>query len=122
MSLMKAVKTKSSPYRSNNEIESPARKRIVEYLKRRDSSLLDGEVATILDDIKRFVNLTRRIYTEPQAKVTYEDVLLDGKVKTIRTFNTDLNELKKIKKSSKQEPIKNVMERFRESVMKGDYD
>lgn len=100
---------------------TPAQKKLISYLKKRDPSLTDKEIPTLLNSIKRFVNLTRKIYTEPQARVTYKDRKVGGKIKKDRIFNTDLNELSKVM-GKKPEPINNVMQKFHKAVTKGKYD
>lgn len=85
--------------------KTPAQRKLVSYIQKCDPSLSDKDLATILNGIKRFVNLARRIYTEPQARVTYKDIKDGKKIIKQRIFNVDLHELAKVNNKSKQEPV-----------------
>lgn len=103
------------------DTKTPAQKRLIAYLLKRNPNLSQKEIPNVLNSIRRFVNLTRKIYTEPQARVTYEDQKNEGKVKKRRIFNTDIKELTKVM-NQKAEPIEKVFRKFHKSVTKSKYD
>ena len=100
---------------------TPAQKKLISYLKKRDPNLSDKEIPSLLNSFKRFVNLAIKIYTEPQARVTYKDRKKGEKIKKDRIFNTDMGELSKVM-DKKLEPIEKVFQKFNKSVTKGKYD
>lgn len=69
-----------------------------------------------MNGIKRFVNLTRKIYTEPQAIVVYKDTIERGKTIKKRIFNVDLKELAKIKKNKGDHINENTLRELHNSL------
>lgn len=103
-------------YQTNNQDgDSPAQKKLFTYLLKRNPNLSQKEIPSVLNSIKRFVNLARKIYTEPQAQVTYEDRKIGTKIQKTRIFNTDIKELSKVM-DTKAEPIEEVFRKFHKSV------
>lgn len=92
-------------------------KRLVSFLKKRDPALPDKEIADILNSLKRFVNLTKKIYTEPQAQVSFRDKKVGNKIQKDRIFTTDVQELVKVM-DKHIEPLEKVMRKFHKSVTK----
>ncbi len=92
-----------------------AQKKLTSFLKRRDPKLTEKDIAITLTGVKRFVNLARKIYTEPQAQVTYKDRKIGKKTQKDRIFTTDMKELTKVMKKP-AEPIEEVFRKFHKSV------
>jgi len=93
---------------------SPAKKKLISYLLKRNPNLSEKDISTILTGIKRFVDLTRKIYTEPQAHVSYKDRKVGKKIKKIRVLDTKMEELAKI--IDKPMPIREAMDKFSQSI------
>lgn len=77
---------------------SPAQEKFIRYLHKRYPTLSNKEAPMVLNSIKRFVDLTRKIYTEPQAIVKYKDNESNGKKIKDRVFNTTVDEVEKARK------------------------
>lgn len=94
-----------------------AQEKLIAFLKKKDPTLNEKEISGILNSFKRFVNLTRRIYTEPQAIISYKDRKTEKEIVKDRIITTDIEELKKVLSTEKQsETIIEVMRRFNKSV------
>lgn len=87
-----------------------SQKKLRAYLKKQSPDLSDKDLSLLMNDVRRFVILTTKIYTEPQAQVTYQDRNIGGKIIKDRVFNTNPEELLKLTK--KGQPIS--IETFRE--------
>jgi hypothetical protein len=74
----------------------PAGKKLISYLMKRDPRLNERDVPHVLNSIKRFVDVVKKIYTEPQAQLFYKDLKIDGKTVRQRIIKTDFEELKKV--------------------------
>ena len=102
--------------------DTAAQKRLLAYLAKRSPDLSDKDKALVLNGIRRFVILAREIYTEPQARVTYETIKLNnGKKATVRVFNTNIEELAKVK----DKPILGIQEmagKFTQKVTKNEHE
>jgi len=99
------------------ERTSPAKEKLIIKIKKRNPNFSEKDVLSILNGIKRFVDLTRKIYTEPQARITYKDVRVKGKIVKDPTYHTDIEEVAKVMEKP-AEPIREVMKKFYKSVKK----
>lgn len=97
---------------------TPAQRKLIAYLKKRDPKLSEKEIQSLLSDFKRFVNVTWRIYKEPQARVSYRDRMIDEKVVKDRIFTTNMEEVSKVM-DGKAQPLEEVLRKFHKSVTKG---
>ena len=97
---------------------TPAQRKLITYLKKREPKLSEKDIQSLLGDFKRFVNLTWKIYKEPQARVSYRDKVVEGKVVKDRIFTTNMEEISKVMEG-KVQPFEEVMRKFHKSVSKG---
>lgn len=101
---------------------SPAQKKLINHLLKRDPKLTEKELSSLLSSIKRFVKVVQKIYTEPQAQITIKDFKENGKVVRKRIINTDLEEFKKVFDRNKQkQDLAETFRKFHKSVTKDKY-
>ena len=74
---------------------TPPQKKLIAYLKKRYPDLSDKDIPVVLNDIKRFVKVVQKIYTEPQSQITIREVEKDGKKVKQKVFTVDLDEFGK---------------------------
>jgi len=96
---------------------TPTQRKLIAYLKKRDPKLSEKEILSLLGDFKRFVDVTWRIYKEPQARVSFRDRIVDEKVVKDRIFTTNMEEISKVM-VSKVQPLEEVLRKFNKSVTK----
>lgn len=101
--------------------DTPAQKKIISFLKKRDPNLQEKELVQMLDSIKRFVKLTQRIYTEPQAQVTIRDRIENGKIIKDQIFNTSPEELEKVRENP-SETMLELIRKTHKKVTRKKYD
>lgn len=102
--------------------QTPAQKRFVSHLMKRDPKLSEKDIPLLLNSFKRFVKVVQKLYTEPQAQITIKDFKENGKVIRKRIISTDLEEFKKV--FDKDKPRQNLTEtflKFNKSVTKDKY-
>ncbi|MBU4210481.1 hypothetical protein KKC08_00660 [Patescibacteria group bacterium] len=96
-----------------------AQKKLISYLKKRDSKLSEKEVLVLMNGIRRFVNVVRKIYTEPQAEIIYKDRKIGEKTIKQRVIKTDLTELVKVLDGKKKRyPLIETILKFNRTVTK----
>lgn len=78
------------------------------------------ELPQVISDLIRFVKVTHEIITEPQAKISYKDEVIGGKIVKTKIKETSLAELKKIMVKQKSQPLNKVLREFNESVDKSE--
>lgn len=100
---------------------TPAQRKIISFLKKRNPNLQEKELIQLLDSIKRFVKLTQRIYTEPQAQVTIRDRNENGKIIKDQIFNTTPEELEKVRENPSETMI-DLIRKTHKKVTKKKYD
>jgi hypothetical protein len=100
---------------------TPAQRKLISFLSKRNPSLSKKEIYRVLNSLKRFVILTAKIYTEPQARITYKDRVVGNKISKDRIFTTNMRELTKVMEKP-SEPIKKVFTKFHKEVTKNKYD
>ncbi|MFA6518242.1 MAG: hypothetical protein WCV93_01160 [Candidatus Shapirobacteria bacterium] len=83
---------------------TPAQKRFVSYLRKRDPGLSETDIAKLLGDMKRFVKVIKKVYTEPQARIYYRERLVGEKIHKDRVVETDLQEVMKLVDRSVNKP------------------
>ena len=99
--------------------DSPIKRKFAFYLKKRFPNLKDKDLPYILSDIQRFVKVVQKIYTEPQAQVSYKDIVVNGKKVKQRIFTTDLKEVMKVTEKEKQvHPLLTTLSKFTKEVSK----
>lgn len=85
-------------------IQSTAKKKLVTFIKKNHPEVKDEKLPLLLKDIRRFVTVVQKIYTEPQAKIYFKDIK-EGERKVKKRFiDTNIEELLKIKRAPR-EPI-----------------
>lgn len=83
---------------------TPAKKKLISYIKTYHTEVKDSDLPLLLNNIQRFVSVIHKIYTEPQAKISFKEVKENGiKVKK-RFVETNIEELMKVKRDA-GEPI-----------------
>lgn len=95
--------------------ETPAKKKLIAYLKKQHPNVVDSDIPLLLNDIKQFVSVIHRIYTEPQANIYLKEVNENGKKIKKRFIDTNIEELLKVKRDT-DEPI--TSKTFRELTEK----
>lgn len=107
----------------DNDKQTSAQKKLISFLRKRDSHLNETDILQLLSGIKRFVNVVQKIYTEPQATITIKDKKEGNKTVHQRIISADLEEFKKVfdKNKTEQEAF-TVMRKFHKSVTKDKYD
>lgn len=95
---------------------TPAKKKLIIFLKKQHPEIEDKNIPLLLNNIRRFVAVVHKIYTEPQARIYFKVFKdNDGKKITKRVMDTNIEELKKIKREP-NEPI--TVKTFRELTEK----
>lgn len=82
------------------ENDSPAKKRLKKYLLKRNPSLSEQGLSSLLHDIRRFVSTVQKIYTEPQAHIFFKESKVNGKKIKDRIIETDIEEVGKLIKGT----------------------
>lgn len=90
-----------------------AQKKLISFLKKRHPSLSEKELVETLTGLKRFVNVVRKIYTEPQAQIK----IIDKK----KIVSTDLEEFKKVLGRNKSMPLEEAFKSLNSAVEKDKY-
>lgn len=94
---------------------SPAKKKLIKYLLKRNPNLEETEIASQLNSIKRFVKVVQKIYTEPQAKIYFKEFEENEKKVKKRIIETTPDELSKLNRGT-DKPI--TIETIRELTRK----
>lgn len=99
---------------------TPAQRKLVNFLYKRDPSLREKDVIPLLNNIKRFVNLARKIYTEPQATFLYnKNLRIEKKYKKFDlVIKTDIKEIGKVLGKNKSAPLSSTLKTFMKEVSK----
>ena len=84
--------------------QTPAQKKFATYLRKRDPTLSETDIAKLLGDMKRFVRVIKKVYIEPQARIYYKERLVNKKIHKDRVVETDLQEVMKLVDRSVNEP------------------
>ena len=100
---------------------SGGERRLIDYLKKRDPSLSEKDIPSLLNDIGRFVKLAQRIYNEPQARVSYQDRKSGKKIYKDRVFTTTIEELEKVK-GARSDSLLYLMREFHKGVAQKKHD
>lgn len=99
--------------------QTPAQKKLSTYLINQYPEVKKKDIPILLNDIKRFVSVVHKIYTEPQAKVNYRDKKVNGKNVKNRIFNTTMKEVMKVaNKDKKAQPLTKTLFKFTTEVGK----
>ena len=99
---------------------TPAQKKLITHLLKRDSSLNEKTIIPVLNSIKRFVTLVQRIYTQPQAQISYKVRKVGNKTEKIRLIKTDYTELMKV--VDKQSSLMEAFSKFNKAVTKSKHE
>lgn len=75
---------------------TPTKKKLLSKIHQHYPDLDEKETANMLISIKRFVNVVRKMRTEPQLQIIYKDVEYGGKIGKHRIIQTDIEELAKV--------------------------
>ncbi len=101
--------------------DTPAKRKLLSYLKKHHPSIVDSEIPLLLHNIERFVLVIQKIYTEPQAKISFKEVKENGiKIKK-RFIETNIEELKKVKRKPNEPITSKTIREFTEKVSKVKY-
>ena len=99
--------------------DTPAKKKLITHLKERHPEVADKDSPHLLKDIRRFVAVVHKIYTEPQYQRRVKEKKVKGKVVKYTVVDTDLEEFVKIKgKSETPIPLSEAIKRFNSVVKK----
>jgi hypothetical protein len=92
---------------------TPAKRKLIKTIKRKDPSISETELNKVLSGIKRFVTLSQKIINEPQANFAYKTKTKKGKKYKFRYIKTDMVEIGKIMKGKKKKShsIKEVLDK-----------
>lgn len=105
------------------QADTPAKVKLVSYLRRKQANLVDKEISDILHSIKRFVRVTHKIYKEPQAIVSYQQTKgASGKNVLKRIYDTNLDEIVKVKEKNQERLSVDDFRKLHKSVTKTKYD
>lgn len=99
------------------EDNSPAQKKLINHLLKRDPKLTEKELSSLLSSIKRFVTVVQKIYTEPQAKIYLKDVVENGKKVKKRFVETNIEELLKVKRDAGEPVTEKTFRELTEKVL-----
>ena len=81
---------------------SPTKKKLIAQFRKRDPTLTDEEISRLLNSTRRFVDLVRKIRSEPQIQIRYKQKALPrinkGKRKkqNLRIIDTHIEDIGKI--------------------------
>lgn len=100
----------------NKNEQTRAQKKLIAHLLKRDPSLNEKTVVPVLNSIRRFVTVVHKIYTEPQAQISYKVRKVGNKTEKIRLIKTDLPELLKV--VDKQSSLTEAFRKFKKAVAK----
>ena len=104
-------------------LETQAGKKLISYILKRDPKLTDRELGLLMNNIRRFVTVVQKIYTEPQAKIQIFERKIGNKKYKQRVISTDLNELKKvIDKSKPTQSLREVFRSLNKAILKDKKD
>lgn len=82
--------------RSNHSTSSsPTKKQLIAKILKQYPDLTEKEMFNMLRSIKRFVDLVRKLRTEPQAQIIYKEKKIAGQIVIDRIIQTDIEELAK---------------------------
>ena len=101
---------------TNND--TPAKKKLIAFLKKQHPEVEDKDIPNILNDIRRFVTVIQKIYSEPQAKVYYKDVSDGGRKVKNRYIDTNIEELMKLTKGTGKPATIEAFRELTEKVLK----
>ena len=101
--------------------KSSAQKKLISYLKKRRFGVEAEDIPSLLNDIRRFVVLVQKIYTEPQAQVTIRDRHVNGKIIKDQIFNTTPEELEKVRENPSDTTIE-LIRKAHKKVTRKKYD
>lgn len=102
--------------------DSVAKRKLTSYLLRKDPNLTEKDLASLLNDFRRFVKVVHKIYTEPQAQFKIVAIKVKGKIFKQRVINTDIKEFKKVlNREEKSLELKEAFKRFNKTVTKDKY-
>lgn len=96
---------------------SPTKKKLIVYLKKQHPEVEDKDIPHLLSDIRRFVNVIQKIYTEPQARIYLKEINEHGKKVKKRFIDTNFEELLKIKRSSGEPVTGKTLRELTEKVL-----
>lgn len=98
---------------------TPATTKLKAYLKKQHPEVEDKDIPHLLSDIRRFVTVVQKIYTEPQAQIKYKEKKVNGKIVKYRVVETDIEEFGKVRgKSEKKIPLIEAIHRFNKTINK----
>ncbi|MBU0569353.1 hypothetical protein KKB40_01050 [Patescibacteria group bacterium] len=89
--------------RDNLGEDTPAKRKLVKIIKKKDPYISKTELNHVLSGIKRFVMLSQKIINEPQANFAFKTKTKRGKKYKFRYIKTDIVEVGKILRSKKGE-------------------
>ena len=99
--------------------KTPAQKKLTTYLKKQYPDLKEKNIPEVLSGIKRFVNVVRKIYTEPQAQISIKELKINGVKQKKRIITTAIKEVVKvIDKTENKHDLKETLDKFHKKVIK----
>lgn len=101
--------------------DTPAKKKLINHLLKRNPNLTEKELNSLVISIKRFVRVVQKIYTEPQAQVTIRDRNVNGKIVKDQIYNTTLEELEKVREKPSETFIE-LIRKTHKKVTRKKYD
>lgn len=97
--------------------ETTAKKKLISHLKKHHPNVADSDVPFLLNDIKRFVSVIHKIYTEPQARISLKEVNENGKKVKKRFIDTNIEELLKVKRDAGEAITSKTFRELTEQVL-----
>lgn len=97
--------------------QTNSEKQLLKLIKKRLPDISEREQSDVLSDLKKFVLVTHRIVTEPQAQIKYKTKKIKGKPVKHKIITTDLEEFKKIMDKPKM-PLKKAFKKFSKTLEK----
>jgi len=99
--------------------DTPAKKKLISYLKKQHPEVEDKDIPRLLSDIRRFVTVVQRIYTEPQFQIRYKEKKKNGKITKYRIVDTDIEEFGKVRGNNEPKiPLTEAIHRFNKIIDK----
>lgn len=99
------------------ENDSPAKKRLKKYLLKRNPNLSEKELSSLLHDIRRFVSVVQKIYSEPQAHIYFKETKVNGQKIKNKIIETDIEEVGKLVKKTGGHITENTFREFTKQIL-----
>jgi len=106
--------------RQKNVPSTKVTKKLLNIIKKKYPGASDDEIPKILSELKRFVRVTHKIATEPQAQIYYKEKKVKGKMQKHKITETGIGEFKKVMRGNKKMPLGKAFGKFSKIVNKNE--